>query len=71
MTKDETPAPGPELDSVYQPGTPGAPWTKGEVMSMITLMMLVTLVVMLVMMMLVMMMVVVVVGINMMMSRWR
>ena len=34
MTKDETPTPGPELDSVYQPGTPGAPWTKGEVMMM-------------------------------------
>ena len=32
MTKDETPTPGPELDSVYQPGTPGAPWTRGEVM---------------------------------------
>jgi len=31
MTTDETPTPGPELDSVYQPGTPGAPWTKGEV----------------------------------------
>ena len=34
MTTDETPTPGPELDSVYQPGNPGAPWTKGEVVLM-------------------------------------
>jgi len=31
MTADETPTPGPELDSVYQPGNPGATWTRGEV----------------------------------------
>merc|ERR1719180_339438 len=30
MTTDETPTPGPELDSVYQPGNPGATWTIGR-----------------------------------------
>merc|ERR1719189_1389693 len=33
MTKDETPTLGPEMDTVYQPGTPGASWTEDEVES--------------------------------------
>ena len=31
MTNDMIPTPGPSLDSVYVPGTPGAPWTDEEV----------------------------------------
>ena len=31
MTKDMTPTPGPEKDTVYQPGTPGGQWTPEEV----------------------------------------
>ena len=37
MSKEETPSPGPELESVYVPGTPGAPWTRGEVTTMRTI----------------------------------
>ena len=37
MSKEEIPSPGPELESVYVPGTPGAPWTKGEVTTMRTI----------------------------------
>ena len=36
MSKEEIPSPGPELESVYMPGTPGAPWTRGEVTTMRT-----------------------------------
>ena len=53
MTTDETPTPGPELDSVYQPGNPGATWTRGEVVLMIIMMMIM---IMMIMMMMVMMM---------------
>ena len=31
MTHDMDPTPGPSLDSVYVPGTPGAPWTDEEI----------------------------------------
>ena len=31
MTTDMTPDPGPEMDTVYQPGTPGAQWSAEEV----------------------------------------
>ena len=33
MTTDDTPTPGPEKDTVYQPGTPGGDWNEGEVAS--------------------------------------
>ena len=67
MTKDETPTPGPELDSVYQPGTPGAPWTKGEVMSMMTMLITLMLVVMIlgvILVVMVVMLLVIVVGLK-------
>ena len=31
MTTDMTPDQGPEMDTVYQPGTPGAQWSAEEV----------------------------------------
>ena len=31
MTTDMTPTPGPEKDTVYEPGTSGAPWSNDEV----------------------------------------
>ena len=31
MTTDMTPDSGPEMDTVYQPGTPGAQWSAEEV----------------------------------------
>ena len=31
MPSDMTPTPGPEMDTVYQPGTPGGQWTADEV----------------------------------------
>ena len=33
MTTDMTPTKGPELDTVYQPGTPGGDWTDEEIAS--------------------------------------
>ena len=33
LTYDESPTPGPELASVYVPGTPGAAWTEDEIKS--------------------------------------
>ena len=33
LKKGEQPNPGPEMDTVYIPGTPGAAWTKEEVES--------------------------------------
>ena len=42
MSKEETPSPGPELESVYVPGTPGARWTRGEVTTMRTILTMVT-----------------------------
>ena len=33
MTTDDIPTPGPEKDTVYQPGTPGGDWDEGEVAS--------------------------------------
>jgi len=33
MTASMTPDNGPELDTVYQPGAPGAPWTEYEIQS--------------------------------------
>ena len=33
LLKGEQPNPGPEMDTVYIPGTPGAAWTKEEVES--------------------------------------
>ena len=31
LWKNEAPDPGPEMDTVYIPGTSGAPWTKEEI----------------------------------------
>ena len=31
LLKNEAPDPGPEMDTVYIPGNPGAPWTKEEI----------------------------------------
>lgn len=31
LLKEDQPNPGPEMDTVYIPGTPGAAWTKEEV----------------------------------------
>ena len=31
LTEDEEPDPGPSLDTVYVPGTPGAAWTVEEI----------------------------------------
>ena len=42
MSKEEIPSPGPELESVYVPGTPGAPWTRGEVTTMRTIIIMMT-----------------------------
>ena len=42
MSKEEIPSAGPELESVYMPGTPGAPWTRGEVTTMRTIITMVT-----------------------------
>ena len=33
MTADDIPSPGPDMSTVYQPGTPGAAWTDEEVAS--------------------------------------
>ena len=33
LTHDVSPNPGPELTSVYVPGTPGASWTEDEIKS--------------------------------------
>ena len=42
MSKEETPTPGPELESVYVPGTPGASWTRGEVTTIRTIITMMT-----------------------------
>ena len=31
MTTDMTPNPGPDMDTVYVPGTPGGQWTADEI----------------------------------------
>ena len=33
LTVDETPTSGPDLDTAYVPGTPGAAWTETEIES--------------------------------------
>ena len=31
MTTDMNPNPGPDMDTVYEPGTPGGQWTSEEI----------------------------------------